>query len=229
MGLDVDDLPTPRALNGIYAQIGVLLADRERLNTHTTQERNALIALLRTHDLHVDARHGADMKLINQITGWCLAPGQIIHATAQRLACSIITSKHALAMNNKQISMLVAQLAPSLLTMAGVGPICAAKILYARSTSSRITTEAKFACLAGVAPIPASSGNTIRNRLSRGGDRQLNSALHVIARSRMMSDEQTQQYIEKRHSQGKTTSEIRRCLKRYIARQIHNHLTPQGL
>jgi transposase len=229
LGLDVDDLPTPRDLDGVHAEMGVLLADRDRLNTTTTRERNALIALLRAHDLGVDARHGVSMKQIKQISGWSQSTVDGRLFTAQRLACSILTNKQAVVVNTRMIRTLVTELVPTVLAKRGVGPISAAKVLYARSGSSRITTEARFAALAGVAPIPASSGNTVRNRLCRGGDRQLNSALHVIARSRMMSDPETQRYVEKRRAQGKTTAEIRRCLKRYIAREIHKHLTPLGL
>jgi hypothetical protein len=87
-----------------------------------------------------------------------------------------------------------------------------------------VDTEAAFASLAGAAPLPASSGNTVRHRLSRNGDRQLNCALDVIARFRMSNDPATRAYVERRTAEGKTRSEIRRCLKRCIARQIFRQL-----
>jgi hypothetical protein len=78
--------------------------------------------------------------------------------------------------------------------------------------------------LAGVNPIQASSGNTIRHRLNRGGDRTLNKALHMIALSRMSFDAETIQYAEKRRADGKTKKEIRRCIKRYLARRVYRTL-----
>ena len=86
--------------------------------------------------------------------------------------------------------------------------------------SGRCRNEAAFASLAGVAPIPASSGMTTRYRLNRCGDRQLTRALHVIALSRLRHDPATRSYAERRRADGCTDREIKRCLKRYIARQI---------
>jgi transposase len=85
-------------------------------------------------------------------------------------------------------------------------------------------SEAAFACLAGVNPIPASSGNTTRHRLNRGGDRRLNRALHMATIVRMTHDPETRAYVEKRRAEGRTTKEIRRILKRYLARQIYRTL-----
>jgi transposase len=113
---------------------------------------------------------------------------------------------------------------PDLLDLPGVGPIVAATVLCAWSHAGRCRNEAAFANLAGVAPIPASSGQTTRYRLNRCGDRQLNRALHVIAIQRMRHDPATKAYTERRRTQGKTDREIRRCLKRYIARQLYRQL-----
>src|SRR5699024_8555943 len=96
----------------------------------------------------------------------------------------------------------------------------AAKCLTAWSHHGRVRTEAEFASLAGVNPIPASSGNTVRHRLNRGGDRALNSALHIVTVSKMTHDAETRAYIEKRQAEKKSNREIRRCLKRYIARRV---------
>ena len=79
--------------------------------------------------------------------------------------------------------------------------------------------------MAGVSPIPASSGNISRHRLNRHGDRQLNRAIHIIARSRMMTDATTKAYVERRTNEGKTRREIHRCLKRFITRSIYRSLT----
>lgn len=88
----------------------------------------------------------------------------------------------------------------------------------------RIRSEAAFASLAGASPIPASSGNTVRHRINRGGDRRLNRALHVAIVTRMRMDPRTRAYVERRTAEGRTLREIRRCLKRYLAREIYRRL-----
>lgn len=123
-----------------------------------------------------------------------------------------------------QIRDLIIGWRPDLLELQGVGPIVAATILCAWSHPGRLPNEAAFAMLAGVAPIPASSGRTTRHRLNRSGDRQLNRAIHTIALQRGRHDAATREYIERRRAEGKTDREIRRCLKRYIARQIYRQL-----
>jgi transposase len=124
-----------------------------------------------------------------------------------------------------EIRNLVERLAPALLAEHGVGPISAAQILIAWSHPGRIHTEAAFAALAGVSPVPASSGHTIRHRLNRGGDRQLNQALWTIARIRLQSHQPTITYTTRRRAEGKTDREIRRCVKRYLARHFYRLLT----
>jgi transposase len=118
----------------------------------------------------------------------------------------------------------VLALAPALLDEPGVGPIVAAQVIVAWSHRGRVRSEAAFARLAGVAPVPASSGQTIRHRLSRGGDRQLNRALHTIALHRRQHDPATQDYIARRISEGKTRRDATRLLKRYLARHLHRLL-----
>ena len=114
---------------------------------------------------------------------------------------------------------------PDLLEQLGVGPIVAATVLCAWSHPGRIHSEAAFAMLAGVAPIPANSGQiTTRHRLNRYGDRQLNRALHTIVLSRIRYHQATRDYVTRRTSEGKTTREIKRCLKRYIARDLYRLL-----
>lgn len=98
--------------------------------------------------------------------------------------------------------------------------ITVAKCFVAWSREGRVRDEAAFACLAGVNPIPASSGNTIRHRLNRGGDRSLNSALYLATVTRMTYDEEIRNYVEKRRAEGKTDREIRRCIKRSLVRRI---------
>lgn len=128
------------------------------------------------------------------------------------------------ATHEKAILALVRSWRPDLLALRGVGPIVAAAVLTAWSHPGRCRSDAAFAMLAGAAPIPASSGTTVRYRLNRSGDRQLNRALHTIALSRLQHDPDTRAYAERRRAQGKTDREIKRCLKRYIARQIYRQL-----
>jgi transposase len=123
-----------------------------------------------------------------------------------------------------QLEDVVRSVAPMLLEETGVGIICAAQILNAWSHPGRVRTEAAFAALAGVAPIPASSGKTVRHRLNRGGDRQLNRALHTIVLTRLRVDPETRAYAARREEEGKNPREIKRCLKRYVARRIYRVL-----
>ena len=123
-----------------------------------------------------------------------------------------------------RIEDLVKSWRPDLLELVGVGPIVAATTLTVWSHPGRIRNEAAFAMVAGVAPIPASSGLITRHRLNRRGDRQFNSALHIVAIQRQRHDPRTRAYFDKRRAEGKTDRDIRRCLKRYIAREIFNVL-----
>ncbi len=115
---------------------------------------------------------------------------------------------------------------PALRAAYGVGPDTAAQLLVTAGTNShRLRSEASFAMLAGVAPIPASSGKTTRHRLSRGGDRAANNALHRIALVRMSHDQQTRDYVTRQIAAGRSKKEILRLLKRAIAREMFKHLT----
>jgi transposase len=119
---------------------------------------------------------------------------------------------------------------PDLLDQLGIGPIVAATVLCAWSHPGRIHSEAAFAMLAGAAPIPANSGQvTTRHRLNRYGDRQLNRALHTIALSRIRYHQPTRDYVARRTSEGKTAREIKRCLKRYIARDLYRLLEHRSI
>jgi transposase len=127
----------------------------------------------------------------------------------------------------QEIAVHVRALAPALLDEPGVGPIVAAQLLVAWSHRGRLRSEACFARLAGVAPLPASSGQTTRHRLSRGGDRQLNRALHTIVLHRRQHDATTRDYIAKRIAEGKSRRDATRLLKRYLARHLYRLLENQ--
>ena len=123
-----------------------------------------------------------------------------------------------------EIETITRKLAPQLLDQPGVGPHAAAQLVLSWSHQGRITSEATFARLAGAAPIPASSGQTIRYRLDRSGDRKLNRALHMILVTRKRSHPATIAYIERRIQEGKTRREATRSLKRYLARKLYRLL-----
>ncbi|MEU2135126.1 transposase, partial [Streptomyces sp. NPDC018352] len=130
---------------------------------------------------------------------------------------------------NKRIAAAVAASLPGLLDVRGVGPDSAAALLIAAGDNpQRLTSEASFAALCGTSPVEASSGKTQRRRLNRGGDRQANAALYRIVLSRLRWDQRTQDYLQRRLTEGKTRREIIRCLKRYIAREIYRLIVPTG-
>lgn len=188
-----------------------------------------LTALVRSNDLDLDARKALSNTQIAEVSRWRGREEelslQIARAEAVRLAKHILELDEQLTANEKQLDELVkASEAAPLLEERGFQAITAAKCLTAWSHEGRIRNEAAFASLAGVSPIPASSGNTVRHRLNRSGDRSLNSALHMIAISRMTHDAEARKYAEKRRAEGRTDREIRRCLKRYLARPVHRTL-----
>ena len=119
-----------------------------------------------------------------------------------------------------EIKTLIDAHCPALLAEHGCGTVTAAIIIGHTAGAKRFPTDACFARHAGVAPIPASSGNTQRHRLHRGGDRQLNRAIHIIAFSRARTDPATRAYLARKHTEGKTKAEVIRCLKRHVARRI---------
>jgi transposase len=121
----------------------------------------------------------------------------------------------------REILAHVRALVPTLLDEPGVGAIVAAQLIVSWSHPGRVRSEACFARLAGVAPLPASSGQTIRHRLSRGGDRQLNRALHTVILHRRQHDPATRDYIARRVAEGKTPRDATRILKRYLARHLY--------
>jgi transposase len=144
-----------------------------------------------------------------------------------------MTAERALAAHQEakqlgnELRTLVQAIAPVLLAQPGVGPITAAQLLISWSHPGRLRSEAAFAMLAGVAPIPASSGQVVRYRLNRGGDRQLNRALHTIVMIREVWHEPTKRYVARRTAQGKSPREIRRCLTRAVARGLYRLLERQ--
>ena len=121
----------------------------------------------------------------------------------------------------RELRDLVRTHRPELLAESGCGPLCAAILIGQTAGAERFASDAQFARMAGVAPIPASSGRRDRHRLQRGGNRQLNRALHVIAITRGRIDPQTRAYLAHKEAEGKSRIEAMRCLKRHLARHYY--------
>jgi transposase len=131
---------------------------------------------------------------------------------------------------NAELARLTAEFAPALIESLGIGPDTAAALLITSgSNPERLRSEAAFAALCGVSPIPASSGKTNRHRLNRGGDRQANAAIHRIVIVRLRYDVTSKKYLMRRMEEGKSKTEIIRCLKRYVAREVFGILHEIGL
>lgn len=232
LGVDADRLRDPRQDTGVRAALRVLIGARDLLNIERTRSINALTALVRTVDLGIDARTAISKKQTVVIGAW-RARQDVATATARReairLAKRIVTCDEELAVNRDEVTALVATSdGARLLDEPGIGAINAAVIIAAWSHSGRVRSEAAFAAPAGASPVPASSGNTTRHRLNRGGDRRLNRALSSIALTRMSHHPPTRAYVERRRAEGRTTKEIRRSLKRYIARQLYRRLAHEN-
>lgn len=223
--LPVDKLRHPRLNEGIRQGLRILVTARSSMAKDRTRSVNAVNALVRSNVLGIDARKKLTGGQISEISRWREREEElslrIARSEAVRLAKHILDLDQQLAANEQQLDELVrvSEAAP-LLDDIGFKAITVAKCFVAWSHEGRVRNEAAFACLAGVNPIPASSGNTTRHRLNRGGDRSLNSALHMAAITRMTYEEETRIYVEKRRVEGKSDREIRRCVKRYLARRI---------
>jgi transposase len=152
-----------------------------------------------------------------------LATRLVLRSLARRIEAATAEAAEL----EREILAHVRALAPALLDEPGVGSIVAAQLLVAWSHRGRVRSEAAFARLAGVAPVPASSGKTARQRLSRGGDRQLNRALHTVVLHRRQHDPATREYIARRTAEGKSRREATRLLKRYLARHLYRLLQHQ--
>lgn len=227
--LALDQLRTPRADDGARAALAVLLTSRDHLITQRTATINALTALLRSLDLGIDARRPLSATQIGTIATWRPRHEDLATATTRGEAIRYATRIKALNIEITEITTTITRLltdtpAAALLTMPGIGPITAAITFVVWSHLGRVRSEAAFAALVGVNPIPASSGNTTRHRLNRGGDRRANRALHMAVLTLIRTDPETQAYLARRTAQGKTPREIRRSLKRYLARRIYHRL-----
>jgi transposase len=218
----LDTLPVAQ-LADRELDIRLLVDHRERL----VAQRTALINDLRWH-LH-------DLWPELEIPARVLTTGCWQDRVAGRLARAEQTARVRIARDElrrirelsrsidalqRELAVLVAALAPQLLAEPGCGVLTAAKLVGEIAGIERFATDAKLARIAGSAPIPASSGRTDRHRLDRGGNRQLNCALHRLAVTKGRLDPQTSAYLARKQADGKTRREALRCLKRYLARRV---------
>jgi transposase len=215
-------------------QLRILFTTRRELVGNRTRLANHLMQLVVTASEKLRSRfldfgsHGAERLVRQCLASRChsgMSAEDRTRLTTMRELAQMIRDLRASADGYElEIAVLVEQMAPGLRAQPGVGALTAAQILLSWSHAGRMPNEATFAALAGVCPIPASSGQTVRHRLNRGGDRQLNSALHRVVLTRCRYHQPTRDYVARRNAQGKTLAEIRRCLKRYAARQLFRFL-----
>ena len=206
-------------------EIRVLCDYRDQL----MHERNRLISRLRWHLVRIAPEIETQLgpaalkgpriraRLARQLAQLPASP-QLRVAKAQLRRINEITKEQLELF--AELTELIKTHAPQLLEQPSIGTVTAAVIIGRTAGAQRFRSEACFARHAGTAPIPANSGKTVRYRLHRGGDRQLNRAIHIIALGRVAWDPQTRAYIKRKQSEGKTKLEAIRCLKRHTARQI---------
>jgi transposase len=208
-------------------EVKLLVDHREDLVTMRTAMQNRLRWHL--HELDpalAPVARGLDRAVVlNQLTEQLAA---LAPSTVRRLAAELVTDIRALTgrINDleRELAVLVRAQAPQLLALPGCGVLTAAKLLGETANPARFRTEARFAMHAGAAPIPASSGRTNRYRLARGGNRQLNAALHRIAVTQVRLDGLGKVYFQRRRARGDTTMEALRALKRRLARVVFHLL-----
>jgi transposase len=219
---------TPKSRDGMIEALRVLKACRK---TAVAARRVALQMIHNTvvcapDELRDQLRKLTRMELIRTLAAWrpdmtdYRNVGSAYRITLRSLARRYLELHDEVADLDAMIAAIVDELAPALVARNSIGHESAAQLLLtAGDNSERLRSEASFAALCEVSPVPASSGRTTRHRFNRGGDHAANSALHIIAIGRLRTDPRTKAYIEKRMAEGHSKLEAIRCLKRYIARE----------
>ncbi len=230
----------PKTADGAVEMIRILKMTKNSAVKAQTQARNQLKALLVTAP--EELRHALSGLPARALIERCAAfrglgddlraapptTTTVAKQALRVLARRVLVLRAEIKEAERQLRHLTTAACPALTDTFGVGPDCAAALLVtAGDNPERLHSEAAFAALCGVNPIPASSGKTNRHRLNRSGDRQANAALHRIVVVRLRYHQPTQAYLARRLAQGKTKAEIIRCLKRYVAREIFSALRPQ--
>lgn len=232
-----DEAMVPKTADGVVESMRILLSERRSAVKTKTQAMNQIHALLVTapESVRNAYRRLSGNRLITTLartrpgTGGT-APEQGARQSLKRLATRHVAMDTDIKLIDRHLDQLVREVNPTLLSLNGVGPVTAATLLVAAGDNpDRLTTRAAFAALTGVAPIPASSGQRTRHRLSRGGNRQANAALHRIVLLRIRHQEpRTVAYFERRRTEGLTNRDVTRCLKRHIANEIYKALLNPG-
>ena len=224
---------TPKTRNGPVEQIRVLMVARRSARQQRIQTLNQLRHLVFTAPEEIRVRFKDRYKtgLVTEAANMRPNKGSDpVTFTTNLMIRNLARRVKALNTEIREIdgmlAALIAQAAPSLLELHGLGTDTAASLLVAAGDNpERLSSEGSWAHLCGTTPLPANSGKvTNRYRLNRGGDRQANAALYRIVLTRMSSDPETRRYVTRRRAQGRNTAEIMRCLKRYVARQVYKHL-----
>jgi transposase len=221
-------LGRPRGLSGPREELRLLLLERRSAIRARTASFNQLQAVLVTAPERLRSRlRGHDSEQLAR-AAVRLRQGQaeqaVVRGVLRRLGRRVLSLDAELAQLECELNSIVSALVPELLEECGVGPVCAAQLVVSSGDPGRMVSEASFAALAGTSPVDASSGQQKRHRLNRGGDRQLNRALHVISLSRVRYHAETAAYHQRLLASGKTTREARRCVKRMLARHFHHQL-----
>lgn len=210
-------------------ELKLLVDHREDMVGTRTQMQNRLRWHLHELDPSIDpASRGLDryVELDRVQSRLEVLPAGTVRRIALELVADIRALTRRINALESELRVLVAAHAPRLLELPGCGALTAAKIVGETANPARFRSEACFAMHAGVAPIPASSGRTDRHRLARGGNRQLNTALHRIAVTQTRVDDLGRAYYQRRREQGDTTMEALRALKRRLARVVFTRLQP---
>ena len=224
-------LATPRS--GAERQaLSVLLTARRSAVNASTEAQLQLFSLVvaAPEPIRVRFRGQKLAAMLNTAARLRVHSAWDVETTSTVLALRTLARRaHAMSQEarelQKAILAIIRSWRPDLLEEFGVGPIVAATVLCAWSHPGRVDSEAAFAMLAGVAPIPANSGQvTTRYRLNRHGDRHLNTALHTVVQIRIQYQPATRDYVARRTAEGKTSREIKRCLARYVARDLYRLL-----
>jgi len=225
----------PKGRDGAVEAIRALMVAKRSARNERTQAINQARALIVTGPDELRSRFAGHRAaaLAEEIAALRPRPGDAagyaIRVALRELGRRVEFLDAQLERLDELIVPLVAARAPGLLTLHGVGPDTAALLLVAAGDHpERLRSEAAWAHMCGVAPIPASSGKVRRQRLNRGGNREANHALWRIVITRMSSHPQTRAYVERRIKEGLTKKEIIRCLKRYVAREVYRHLRDGG-
>jgi transposase len=227
--LDGRRTSTPKTKAGKVEALRVLRVTR----TTAIKARRAALQLVHNHivsapdEVREPVRHLTRMQLLRTCAGWrpdaigFRDPVVATRIALKSLAGRILELNDEIGALDELIATLVREINPRLLGRCGIGIDIAGQLLVtAGDNPGRMRSEAGFAMLCGVAPLPASSGQTTRHRLNRGGDRGANSALHMATVCRMRLDPRTRAYVARRRADGLSKREIIRCLKRYIAREV---------